>query len=67
MVKFCNSLGINSIAMTTKEERLSFLEEMKDVRRIKKPNRAEVQTPRELTPGHLERQRAGSTPVWTLA
>ncbi|WP_236744174.1 Smr/MutS family endonuclease [Marinobacter similis] len=44
--------------MTTKEERLSFLEEMKDVRRIKKPNRAEVQTPRDLTPGHLERQRA---------
>ena len=44
--------------MTTKEERLSFLEEMKDVRRIRKPNRAEVATPRELTPGHLERQRA---------
>ncbi|HBI78255.1 MAG TPA: DNA endonuclease SmrA, partial [Marinobacter adhaerens] len=44
--------------MTTKEERLSFLEEMKDVRRIRKPNRAEVTTPRELTPGHLERQRA---------
>jgi len=44
--------------MTTKEERLSFLEEMKDVRRIKKPNRAELQTPKDLTPGHLERQRA---------
>lgn len=44
--------------MTTKDERLSFLEEMKDVRRIRKPNRANVETPRELTPGHLERQRA---------
>lgn len=44
--------------MTTKEERLSFLEEMKDVRRIKKPNRAEVQAPKDLTPGHLERQRS---------
>jgi DNA-nicking Smr family endonuclease len=47
--------------MTTKEERLRFLEEMKDVRRIRKPNRAEVTTPRELTPGHLERQRAAVT------
>ena len=44
--------------MTTKEERLSFLEEMKDVRRIRKPNRVETRVPRELTPGHLERQRA---------
>lgn len=44
--------------MTTKDERLDFLEEMKDVRRIKKSNRAEMQVPRELTPGHLERQRA---------
>ncbi|MBQ0831177.1 DNA endonuclease SmrA [Marinobacter sp.] len=44
--------------MTTKNDRLSFLEEMKDVRRIRKPNRAEITTPRELTPGHLERQRA---------
>ncbi len=44
--------------MTTKDERLSFLEEMKDVRRIKKPNRAEVKTPKDLTPGHLERQRS---------
>lgn len=44
--------------MTTKDERLSFLEEMKDVRRIRKPNRAEVKVPKELTPGHLERQRA---------
>ncbi|KAA1173699.1 DNA endonuclease SmrA [Marinobacter salinexigens] len=50
--------------MTTKDERLSFLEEMKDVRRIKKPNRAEVQTPRDLTPGHMERQRSAvATPV----
>lgn len=44
--------------MTTKDERLSFLEEMKDVRRIRKPNRADVKTPKELTPGHLERQRS---------
>lgn len=44
--------------MTTKNDRLSFLEEMKDVRRIRKPNRAEIAIPRELTPGHLERQRA---------
>ncbi|MGO1691475.1 MAG: DNA endonuclease SmrA [Marinobacter sp.] len=44
--------------MTSKNDRLSFLEEMKDVRRIRKPNRAEITTPRELTPGHLERQRA---------
>jgi len=44
--------------MTTKDERLAFLEEMKDVRRIRKPNRAEVAALRELTPGHLERQRA---------
>jgi DNA-nicking Smr family endonuclease len=44
--------------MTTKDERLTFLEEMKDVRRIRKSNRAEVQVPRELTPGHMERQRA---------
>ncbi|BES71895.1 DNA endonuclease SmrA [Marinobacter nanhaiticus D15-8W] len=44
--------------MTRKEERLSFLEEMGDVRRIKQPNRADVQTIRTLTPGHIERQRA---------
>ncbi|WP_148862400.1 DNA endonuclease SmrA [Marinobacter fonticola] len=44
--------------MATKEERLSFLEEMGDVRRIKQPNRADVQTSRTLTPGHIERQRA---------
>ena len=44
--------------MTTKDERLSFLEEMQDVRRIRKPNKANVQTPRELTPGHRERQRS---------
>ena len=44
--------------MTTKDERLSFLEEMKDVRRIKRPNKADVAAPRDLTPGHLERQRA---------
>lgn len=44
--------------MTSKDERLLFLEQMKDVRRIRRPNRAEVATPKELTPGHLERQRA---------
>ncbi|WP_111496693.1 DNA endonuclease SmrA [Marinobacter bohaiensis] len=44
--------------MTTKDERLSFLEEMSDVRRIKRPNRADVQASRSMTPGHLERQRA---------
>ncbi|MBK1874307.1 MULTISPECIES: DNA endonuclease SmrA [Marinobacter] len=44
--------------MITKNDRLSFLEEMKDVRRIRKPNRAEITSPRELTPGHLERQRS---------
>ncbi len=49
---------VNITVMTTKDERLSFLEEMKDVRRIRKSNRAELQVPRELTPGHLERQRA---------
>lgn len=44
--------------MTTKEERLSFLEEMSDVRRIKRPNRADVQASRVVTPGHLERQHS---------
>ncbi|WP_189573578.1 DNA endonuclease SmrA [Marinobacter zhanjiangensis] len=44
--------------MTSKDERLLFLEQMKDVRRIRRPNRAQVSTPKELTPGHLERQRA---------
>jgi len=44
--------------MTSKDERYSFLEEMQDVRRIRKPNRADVQKPRDLTPGHLERQRS---------
>jgi DNA-nicking Smr family endonuclease len=44
--------------MTKKDERLSFLEEMSDVRRIRRPNRADVQTQRDLTPGHLERQRS---------
>jgi DNA-nicking Smr family endonuclease len=50
--------------MTTKDERLSFLEEMKDVRRIKRPNKADVAAPRDITPGHLERQRAAvETPL----
>lgn len=51
--------------MTSKDERLAFLEEMSDVRRIRKPNRAEVSVPRELTPGHLERQRSAvETPAF---
>lgn len=50
--------------MTSKDERLFFLEQMKDVQRIRKPNKAEVERPRELTPGHLERQRAAvATPL----
>ncbi|WP_166265014.1 DNA endonuclease SmrA [Marinobacter caseinilyticus] len=44
--------------MTTKDERLDFLQEMQDVRRIRRPNRADIKAPRELTPGHLERQRS---------
>lgn len=44
--------------MTTKHERMQFLEEMQDVRPIRRANRADVSTSRELTPGHLERQRA---------
>lgn len=44
--------------MTSKDERLFFLEQMKDVQRIRRPNRAEVTPPRDLTPGHLERQRS---------
>ena len=46
--------------MTTKDERLDFLEEMQDVRRIRRPNRADIKAPRELTPGHIERQRAAT-------
>lgn len=37
---------------------MSFLQEMEGVRRIRKPNRADIRKPSELTPGHLERQRA---------
>ncbi|MDX1801013.1 MAG: DNA endonuclease SmrA [Marinobacter sp.] len=44
--------------MTSKDERQRFLEEMQDVRRIRKPNKADIKTPRDLTPGHIERQRA---------
>ena len=44
--------------MTTRDERLNFLEEMQDVRRIRKPNRADVKIPKDLTPGPRERQRA---------
>ena len=44
--------------MTTKQERMQFLEEMQDVRPIRRTNRADTSVSRELTPGHLERQRA---------
>ncbi len=44
--------------MTSKDERQRFLEEMQDVRRIRKPNKADIKAPRDLTPGHIERQRA---------
>lgn len=44
--------------MTRKEERLQFLEEMQDVRPIRRPDRADVRSSREVTPGQLERQRA---------
>ncbi len=44
--------------MTSKDERMAFLAEMQDVRRIRQPNRADVKLSRELTPGHIERQRA---------
>ncbi|MAL98882.1 DNA endonuclease SmrA [Hydrocarboniclastica marina] len=44
--------------MTTKEERQKFLEEMKGVAPLRRPERADVQPSRELTPGHLMRQRA---------
>ncbi|WP_339804460.1 DNA endonuclease SmrA [uncultured Marinobacter sp.] len=50
--------------MTSKDERLFFLEQMKDVQRIRRPNRADLPSARELTPGHLERQRAAvETPL----
>lgn len=44
--------------MTTKEERMTFLQEMEGVRKIRKPNRADIKKPTELTPGHFERQRS---------
>lgn len=49
--------------MTTKDERLKFLEEMKGVTPIRRPDRADVQPARELTPGHLMRQRAAVAEV----
>lgn len=60
--------GINPVhpagIMTSKDERLFFLEQMKDVQRIRKPNKAEFDSTRALTPGHLERQRAAvATPL----
>lgn len=47
--------------MTTKEERLKFLEEMKGVAPIRRRDRADVQPTRQITPGHLMRQRAAVT------
>ncbi len=44
--------------MTKKEERQQFLEEMADVKPIRKPNRADVDKGQQITPGHLERRRA---------
>lgn len=44
--------------MTTKEERQKFLEEMRDVAPIRRHDRADIQPTRQLTPGHLMRQRA---------
>lgn len=44
--------------MTTKEERMKFLEEMADVRPIRKADRADINASRAVTPGQLERQRA---------
>ena len=44
--------------MTTKEERKKFLEEMSDVQPIRKPDRADVDGSRGITPGQLERRRA---------
>ena len=58
MVKFIILETIDNIVMTTKEDRLRFLAEMGDAKRIKRPNKADVVVPRELTPGHIERQRA---------
>lgn len=44
--------------MTSKADRLEFLEAMEDVRPIKRPNRADVRHASDVTPGHLERQKA---------
>lgn len=58
MVELISQAAYEYTIMTSKNDRLSFLEEMKDVRRIRKANRAEITRPRDLTPGHLERQRS---------
>ena len=57
MLKFGKQIR-PGLTMTTKEERMRFLEEMQDVRPIRRAERADVRAVRELTPGHLERQRA---------
>lgn len=44
--------------MTSKDERLQFLQEMDGVKPIRRPNRAQVEGSAQLTPGQLERQRA---------
>jgi len=44
--------------MTSKDERKQFLEEMAGVQPIRRPNRADVESGGQLTPGQLERQRA---------
>lgn len=44
--------------MTRKDERMQFLEEMDGVQPIRRGNRADVESQAQLTPGHLERQRA---------
>ncbi|TVP59333.1 MAG: DNA endonuclease SmrA [Halomonadaceae bacterium] len=44
--------------MTSKDERLQFLQEMDGVKPIRRRNRAKVESPARLTPGQLERQRA---------
>ena len=44
--------------MTTKEERRQFLEAMGDVEPIRKPDQADLDGGRQVTPGQLERRRA---------
>lgn len=44
--------------MTSKEERAQFLAEMEGVKPIRRPNKADVQAPSEVTAAQLELQRA---------